>query len=98
MIITNKTVLTEFSRKHADTVKPLKKLFGNIEVNVVENHNELIALFPSADYVGNSRYVFNIKGNNYRLVVLVIFINSRMQVKFCGTHAEYDKIKNIENI
>lgn len=63
-----------------------------------ENYNELKALFPSADYVGNSRYVFDLKGNNYRLVVLVIFINSRMQVEFCGTHAEYDKIKNIENI
>lgn len=98
MIITNKIVLTEFSRKHADTVKPLNKWIETIEDNVFENHNELKALFPSADYVGNSRYVFNIKGNNYRLVVLVIFINSRMQVKFCGTHAEYDKIKNIENI
>lgn len=37
------------------------------------SHADLKRDFPSADYVGNDRYVFNIKGNNYRLVVVVIF-------------------------
>lgn len=98
MLITNKIVLTEFSRKHADTVKPLNKWIEIIEDSVPTNHNELKALFPSVDYVGNNRYVFNLKGNNYRLVVLIIFIHNKMQIRFCGTHAEYDKIKDIENI
>ncbi|MFA7445982.1 MAG: type II toxin-antitoxin system HigB family toxin [Flavobacteriaceae bacterium] len=98
MLITNKIVLTEFSRKHADTVKPLNKWIETIEDSVLTNHNELKALFPSVDYVGNSRYVFNLKGNNYRLVVLVIFFGGFVEIRFTGTHAEYDKIKDIENI
>ncbi|PRD49041.1 type II toxin-antitoxin system HigB family toxin [Sphingobacterium haloxyli] len=88
----------EFSRKHTDSINPLNKWIKTVKEYEFVNHNELKALFPSADYVGNNRYVFNIKGNRYRLVVLVIFINGRMQIWFCGTHPEYDKIKDIKNI
>ena len=62
------------------------------------NLNDFLKEMEGKIFVGNGRYVFNIKGNTYRLVVLVIFVNGTMQVKFCGTHAEYDKIKNIENL
>lgn len=48
--------------------------------------------FPATDYVGNQRYVFNIRGNNYRLVVVVQFTIGRIYVRFVGTHKEYDKI------
>lgn len=98
MKIANKTILVEFARKHVDTVNPINKWIDTVESNVFTNHNELKAFFPSADYVGNGRYVFNIKGNRYRVVALVVFVGSFMQVRFCGTHAEYDKIKNIENL
>ncbi len=50
------------------------------------------------DSVGNKRYVFNIKGNNYRVVVLILFVTGRVYIRFIGTHAEYDKIKDIKNI
>ena len=49
-------------------------------------------MFPSADYVKNGRYVFNIGGNNYRIVAVVIFIGGVMNIRFVGTHQEYDKI------
>ena len=48
--------------------------------------------FPSVDYVGNQRYVFNIKGNKYRLVVVVKFIMGYVFIRFVGTHNEYDKM------
>ena len=48
-------------------------------------------MFPSADYVKNGRYVFNIGGNNYRVVAVVIFIGGVMNIRFVGTHPEYDK-------
>ena len=48
--------------------------------------------FPSVDYVGNQHYVFNIKGNNYRLVVVVKFTIGYVYIHFVGTHQEYDKI------
>lgn len=54
--------------------------------------------FNSVDYVGNQHYVFNIKGNDFRLVAVVKFTPKFVLIRFIGTHAEYDKIRNIENI
>lgn len=48
--------------------------------------------FPSCDYVSNQRYVFNIKGNKYRLVVVIKFLMGYIYIRFVGTHKEYDKI------
>lgn len=48
--------------------------------------------FPATDYVGNQHYVFNIRGNNYHLVVVIKFTISRIFIRFVGTHTEYDKI------
>lgn len=98
MKIANKDLLDAFTIKHANTINAVNKWIEIVENSDFNNHNALKAAFPSADYVGNSRYVFNIKGNKYRFVVLVVFVLSTMQVRFCGTHAEYDKIKNIENL
>jgi mRNA interferase HigB len=42
--------------------------------------------------------VFDIKGNNYRIVAIVIFIHKKVYMRFVGTHEEYDKIKDIKNI
>ncbi|MDR0866661.1 MAG: type II toxin-antitoxin system HigB family toxin, partial [Candidatus Symbiothrix sp.] len=48
--------------------------------------------FHSVDSVGNKRYIFNIKGNNYRLVAIILFVPKYVYIRFIGTHAEYDKI------
>ena len=53
--------------------------------------------FNSVDNVGNQHYVFNIKGNDYRMVVVIKFTIKYIYIRFIGTHKEYDKIdcKNI---
>ena len=56
------------------------------------NQNELKADFPSADYITNNRFVFNIKGNSFRIVVILIYFAGELNIRFAGTHAEYDKI------
>ena len=54
-------------------------------------------MFNSVDNVGNQHYVFNIRGNNYRLIVVIKFTIKTVLIRFIGTHAEYDVIdaKNI---
>ena len=48
--------------------------------------------YRNASFTANNRVVFNIKGNDYRLVVLVRYDKGLLFVKFVGTHAQYDKI------
>ncbi len=54
--------------------------------------------FNSTDYVGKDRFVFDIKGNKYRLVAIVVFASKKVYIRFIGSHAEYDKIVDIQSI
>ncbi|MCL2028033.1 MAG: type II toxin-antitoxin system HigB family toxin [Bacteroidales bacterium] len=98
MEIRGKEIIEDFCRKHADATTPLEHWVEYIEMAKWTNHNELKASFPSVDYVGEKRYVFNIKGNNYRLIAAVVFVLGRLTVRYVGTHAEYNKIKDIKTI
>lgn len=92
MIIANKEILDDFVQKHAQAAGPLNNWVENVKGATWHNHAELKQMYPSADYVKNGRYVFNIGGNNYRVVAVVIFIGGVMNIRFVGTHQEYDKI------
>jgi len=92
MKIWDKELLDKFIKKHLDVKTALQQWINIVEDAEWKSHNELKQDFPSADYVGNNRYVFNIRGNNYRLVTVVVFVRGMLKIRFVGTHAEYDKI------
>lgn len=54
--------------------------------------------FNSVDAIGNQHYVFNIHGNDYRLIAVVKFKIKMVFVRFVGTHSEHDKMKDHSNI
>ena len=60
MILSNKLLLSDFVRKHSQAVKPLNAWVEKVAEAVWQSHNDVKATFPSADYVKNGRYVFNI--------------------------------------
>ena len=92
MKILNKELLEKFVKKNAASTISVNRWIEQIEQLVIPNHNELKSIFPSVDYVGKSRYVFNLGGNNYRLVAVVLFAVGTFTVCFIGTHSEYDKV------
>ena len=57
-----------------------------------KNFNELKNVYRNASVVSDDRVVFNIMGNKYRLIVRIVFDFKTIQIKWFGTHAEYDKI------
>jgi mRNA interferase HigB len=57
-----------------------------------KNFSDIKADFSTADSVGNQHYVFNIKGNDYRLVAVIKFTMGYVFIRFVGTHAQYNKI------
>ncbi len=84
--------LGSFQKKHPDAADALNNWYAITEVADWANFNEVRKIFNSADQVGNDRYVFNIRGNNYRLIVLIHFNIRTVYVLFAGTHVEYSKI------
>lgn len=68
--------------------------FSKLEVN---NFNELKKVYGNASIVSNNRVVFNIKGNEFCLVVAINFQQNACYVIWFGTHKEYDKI-NVETV
>ena len=57
-----------------------------------KNLSDVKVDFPATDYTGNQHYVFNIKGNKYRLVVVIKFTMGYIFIRFVGTHEEYNKV------
>ena len=92
MNITGSEKLEKFCRKHNDAQSALEKWVDEVTKASWKNHNDLKNDYLSADYVGNNRYVFNIRGNKYRLIVLVVFFAGNVDIRFVGTHADYDSI------
>jgi len=62
-----------------------------------QNFNQLKKVYGNASIVNNNRVVFNIKGNDFRLVVSINFLQTACYVIWFGTHKEYDKI-NVETV
>ena len=92
MQILNKELIEKFIRKNVSSANAVTRWVEMMEQLTFSNHNELKSIFPSVDYIGKSRYVFNIKGNDYRLVAVVLFTMKTVTVCFIGAHSEYDKV------
>lgn len=98
MRIIAKKTLVAFYREHHDAEVALKEWYAKTEDADWNSFAQVKQTFNSADSVGNNRVVFNIKGNRYRLVTLVLFHIKMVYIRFIGTHKEYDEIKDIKNI
>ena len=92
------SIIRDFIAKHADADVPLRDWYRRTTKANWNNFTDIKQTFNTVDYVGNDRYVFDIKGNNYRIVAIVLFINKKVYMRFVGTHEEYNKIKDIKNI
>lgn len=92
MVVISYKSIREFSIKHKEAEDALNNWFTIAEKSDWANFNELREMFNSADSVGNDLYVFNIKGNKYRLIARIIFKVRTIYIKFIGTHSQYDRL------
>ncbi|MDO9256788.1 MAG: type II toxin-antitoxin system HigB family toxin [Bacteroidales bacterium] len=89
-IVARKTIVN-FYQNHSDLKIALEEWYSKTQRAEWLNSSEIKQTFNSVYSVGNDRFVFNIKGNDYRLVALILFKIKTVYVRFIGTHAEYDK-------
>ena len=97
MRIISQNTLKNFWKKYADSEQPLKAWYDFTKKSNWDNHNKLKMQVPDASIINNKRVVFNIKGNDYRLVVDIEYSIKIVFIVWIGTHAQYDKI-DIKNL
>lgn len=92
MRIIAKKALREFWLRHPNAEEPLLAWYREVEQEDWDTPAKVKAKYRSASIVGGNRVVFNIKGNDYRLVVRINCTYRVVYIRFVGTHAEYDRI------
>jgi len=96
-IVTFKRI-QEFIEQHPNSDIALRNWYKHTSKSEWDCFADIKRTFSSVDSVGNNRFVFNIKGNNYRLIAIVIFASKKVYIRFIGTHSEYDKIPDCSTI
>ena len=84
--------LRDFWTRHPDAEQPLKAWYDEAKHAVWRTPQDIRQRYASASFVGHNRVVFNIKGNDYRLIVAVAYRFQAIYIKFIGTHTEYDRV------
>ena len=90
MHIISKTALRKFWEKHPNAETALRYWYKITSQSQWCHFDDVRQTFPSADNVGQLT-VFNIGGNNYRLITKINFLKQRVYIRAVLTHAEYDK-------
>jgi mRNA interferase HigB len=96
-IISRRTLLdfVDGKRNHQDhkaLLKAVQAWFAEAKKANWKNASEVKALYQAASIVSSDRVVFNLKGNDYRLVVAIDYVHAVVWIKWIGTHKDYDKI------
>ena len=92
MVVIAKTTINEFCAQYSNSQNALLEWYKKTKQADWKDFNELKETFATADYVGNDLYVFNIKGNNYRLIARIFFGIRTVFIRFIGTHKQYEKV------
>ena len=86
------STLRAFWERHPDAEQPLKAWYQEVTCATWTQPTDIKAQYRSASVLKNRRVVFNIKGNDYRLIVAVAYKVQIVYVKFVGSHKEYDAV------
>ena len=90
--IFSKSTLREFWDAYPDSEQHLKTWYETAMNSDWKTPNDVKQTYANASILKNSRIVFNIKGNSYRLVVKLNYEKQWIFIRFIGTHTEYDEI------
>lgn len=92
MRIFTEKILKDFIKNHPAARTALQEWVEKVKKSEWTCFSDIKKTFNSVDSIGNQRYIFDIKGNKYRLVVVIKFTIQFVYIRFIGTHDEYEKI------
>jgi len=92
-IIAFRTLRAFFEKpENADSEPSLRSWYHDAKIAEWKSSNVIKQQYKNASIIGEGRVVFNIKGNDYRLVVAIDYDFQVIFIRFIGTHKQYDKI------
>jgi mRNA interferase HigB len=92
MRVISKATLVEFWHKYPASKHALQTWFEDASRAEWRSPQDIKLRYASASFISSNRVVFNIKGNDYRLVAAVAYRFGAVYVKFLGTHKQYDAV------
>jgi mRNA interferase HigB len=92
MHVFSKGTLREFWKVNPKAKEVLKAWHADVSSAIWKKPTELRNSYATVSILKDNRAVFNIKGNEYRIVVRINYDRGWVYIRFVGTHAEYDKI------
>jgi mRNA interferase HigB len=84
--------LNDFAKKHADSRKSLATWKSTTEEAIWKNKQDVLKDFPKVKMIANNRARFEIVHNTYRLIAFIDYDDQIVEVRFIGTHNEYERI------
>ena len=84
--------LCDFWIKHPDALEPLSAWYAVVSRVRWPSPMHVKAAYRHASFLAENRVVFNIKGNDYRLVVAMHYNRQIAYIRFIGTHRQYDQL------
>lgn len=92
MLIVYLEKLNEFAKKHSNARKSLATWKSTTEIVTWENKQDVLHEFPKAKMIKNNRARFELMHNTYRLIVYIDYEDKIVEIRFIGTHNEYNRI------
>jgi len=84
--------LQNYAKKHSNAAKSISVWKTIAEKATWKKSSDILLSFPTAKTITGDRARFKINGNNYRLIVEVDYDDETIEIRFIGTHSEYDVI------
>ena len=97
MRVISRKILRQFWDKHPDSRQPLQAWYVDVKHANWKRPSDIKATYQTASFISNNRVVFNIKGNRYRIIVVIEYRFGMAFIRFVGTHQEYDRL-NAETV
>ena len=97
MRVISRKILRGFWEKHPDARAALQAWYIDVKHADWNKPSDIKSVYQNESFLGHNRVVFHIKGNKYRIIVVVLYKHGQIYIRFVGTHREYDHI-NAETI
>ena len=92
MNIYNRSSLVSFYEKHPDCKETLEKWYHDVKSKTWNKPGDVTRDFNTSRTIKNSRVIFSINHNDYRLIAEINYQKGWVFIKFIGTHTEYDTV------